>query len=118
MNNDDTLRRQSDDQRLSRIEHILDGNGGPGVAHRMRNLERILLGDGASMTGLVERQTRVERLLFENPLTGEKGLVYDVKTLTQAVRSFQTTLRTLNWILGLVGIGGAITFLRSVTGAG
>ena len=113
--NDDTLRRQNDDERLRRIEHALDGNGGPGIARRLLSVESLVLGGGGA-PGISERLRRIERFMFEDPATGEKGLVNDVRALSAAVRSFQATLRTLNWILGLVGIGGAITFLRSLAG--
>ena len=87
------LRRSSDDDRLTRLEYLIYGNGGSGVVERIR---------------------RIERFMFEDPQTGERGLVNDVKLLNESVRSFQTTLRTLNWILATLGAGGVVAFIRSI----
>ena len=111
---EDVLRRRTDDDRITGLEHAIRGNGGPGVSARLAELERILRGDGMGTSGVVNRLARVERLMFEDPTTGEKGLVYDVRSLADSVKSFQTTLRTLNWLLVVFGTGGAGAFVWTI----
>jgi len=56
--------------------------------------------DGVS---LPERVRTMERAMFYNPETREPGLVKDVHDLNQTVNQFRASLRTLNWILGVLG---------------
>jgi len=57
---------------------------------------------------LPERVRTMERAMFYNPETREPGLVKDVHDLNNTVTQFRASLRTLNWILGILGAIAAV----------
>lgn len=71
---------------------------------------------GNGKEGLMQRQARVEALLFDDPATGEPGLARNVRDLGKNVHkleehanSIRSSLGTLNWLIRFVGLGGLAT---------
>lgn len=55
--------------------------------------------------------------MFADPQTGAKGMVSTVEDLSTYVQALRNTLRVLNWLLGLIGLGGLTAIVRWFGGA-
>lgn len=77
-------------------------------------LDHEIRGNGEK--GLRQRVARLESHMFTNPSTGDPGLVRRVNDHDQLINGVRAQMRLLNWLLGFIGTGGVIFFLRAVFG--
>ena len=82
--------------------------------HQLKRLGLTVFGNGRA--GLDNRVEQLEKYMFANPATGEKGLVHTVTELGEFVHRLQNTLNVLNWLLGLIGVGGLVAAIRWFSG--
>lgn len=84
------------------------------ASNRLENLEHDIRGNGEK--GLKQRVARLESHMFTNPSTGDPGIVRKVTDHEHLITGIRSQMKLLNWLLGLVGTGGVIFFLRAVFG--
>lgn len=77
-------------------------------------LDHEIRGNGEK--GLRQRVARLESHMFTNPSTGDPGIVRKVTDHEHLITGIRSQMKLLNWLLGLVGTGGVIFFLRAVFG--
>jgi len=85
------------------------------LSRKVETLEHDIRGNGDK--GIKQRVARIESHMFQNTSTGDPGIVrkvYDHESLINGVRA---QMRTLNWLMGLLGTGGIIFLLRVIFGS-
>lgn len=97
------------DQLLGSISRKLDS-----VQQTVEALTHDIRGNGEK--GLKQRVARLESHMFTNPNTGDPGVVRKVTDHEHLISGIRAQMKLLNWLLGFVGTGGVIFFLRAVLG--
>src|SRR5690625_1953733 len=93
------------------------GNDNALLTDISRKLDSVLHDlNGNGQMGLKQRMSRAESHLFHNSKTGDPGLVARAAELDKTLTGLRAQLRLLNWLLGFVGAGGLIWFLRAMIG--
>lgn len=81
----------------------------------IQRLTRIVEGHTGT-NGLQGRVTRIERDLYRNAETNDPGIVSEVRGLQDSMDEIKVTLKNLNWLVRVLGIGGLAAILRTFMG--
>lgn len=84
------------------------------LTREVESLKHDVRGNGT--LGLRQRTAILEGHLFYNKGTGDAGIVKKVADHERLIQRVSGQLATLNWLLGFLGTGGLIWFLRAVFG--
>lgn len=92
------------------------------ILRRLDDLEAVtssLVDDvrGNGDKGLKQRTARIESHVYNNPITGQPGLVQAVEGMREELLRYNAALRTLNWLIGTAGAAALLSFLRWILGS-
>jgi hypothetical protein len=84
---------ETEQQRIQCVEHTIYGNG---------------------QNGLIHKASRLEDTVYHDPVTRTPGLHAQVRDHAELIISTRATLRTLNHLLGLFGVGAPAWLVRAL----
>lgn len=84
------------------------------LTQRLAVIEQDVRGNGQK--GLKQKVARAESHLYYNPDTKDPGIVRKVNDHEALINGVRSQMRLMNWILGLLGTGGILIFLRALLG--